>query len=122
MEKEKDTHQIEVDFAYEAERHDKHAAIDISAGKRRVDGVRPRSKDCVDVMTFDFQQNLEMPMLCHDDTFYLCQMWMYNFGINDCARGRGYMYLYGETTTRRGSSEVVTCMATFLREHRTGAR
>lgn len=72
------------------------AAIVTWAGKRWVyGGVKPKSKDCVEVITFDFQQNLETPNLRHNDMFYLRQMWTYNFGIHDCVQGRGmYMYIY----------------------------
>ena len=43
------------------------------------DRGRPRRKDWADAITFDFQQNLEMPILLHNDMFYLHQMWTYNF-------------------------------------------
>ena len=74
LEEEKKAHHIKADFAYEAKHQDKQAAIDTWADKTRVEGARPRSKDCVDVITFDYQQNLETPMLQHNDIFYLHQM------------------------------------------------
>ena len=39
--------------------------------------------DAVDVISFDFMPNLPMPNLSHSDVFYLCQMWMYMFGIHN---------------------------------------
>ena len=66
------------------------------SGKRRLyGGVKQKSQDCTDVITFDFQQNLETPSLHLNDMFYLRQLWTYYFGIHDYVQGRGmYVYIY----------------------------
>ena len=66
--------------------------------KARSSGVKHRSKDAVDMITYDFQQNLETPNLQHNDMFYKRQLWTYNFGIHDCVSNQGYMFMWDETT------------------------
>ena len=68
-------------------RDDKARAVRSWVGKPRPvgsSGVKHRSKDAVDMITYDFQQNLETPNLQHNDMFYKRQLWTYNFGIHDC--------------------------------------
>ena len=104
---------------FESKRSDKAAAIRSWTGKTRlIGGQQPRTKDAVDMLTFDFQQNLPMPNLTHSDMFYSRQLWTYNFGVHDCVANRGYMFMWPETTAKRGSS----CLDTFLAEYGTGAR
>ena len=47
------------------------------------------SVDAVDMISFDFQQNLPTPHLHHNDVFYARQLWTYNFGIHDCVTEKG---------------------------------
>ena len=61
-----------------------------------------RSIDAVDMITFDFEQNLPIPNLHHNDVFYARQMWEYNFGVHDCVAD--YTYMWDEATAKRGSS------------------
>lgn len=111
LEKERDDHQDNAQLAYDEKKKDKKDAIVTWSGKRRLyGGVKNKTQDCVDVITFDFQQNLETPSLRHNDMFYLWQLWTYNFGIHDCVQGRGYMHVWSETTAKRGSAEVVSCL------------
>lgn len=49
-----------------------------------VGDVKPSSKDAADVITFDLQQNLETPMLRHNEMFSQHQLQRYNFGVHDC--------------------------------------
>ena len=61
---------------------------------KRVLGEAPhRTKDALDIISFDFQQNLPTPTLHHNDVFYARQLWTYNFGIHDCVSGHIYMYM-----------------------------
>ena len=92
-------------------------------GKTRlIGGQQPRTKDAVDMLTFDFHQNLPTPNLTHSDMFYSRQLWTYNFGVHNCVANRGYMFMWPQTTAKRGSSEVVSCLDSFLAEYSIGAR
>ena len=57
---------------YESKKADKRAAKRSWEGKSREVGgqLQPRSKDAVDMLTFDFQQNLPTLNLTHQDMFY----------------------------------------------------
>lgn len=117
-------HQRNAEGGYESKKADKRAAKKSWEGKSREVGgqLQPRSKDAVDMLTFDFQQNLPTPNLTHQDMFYARQLWTYNFGVHDCLANKGYMFMWPETTAKRGSSEVVSCLDTFLTKYNTGAR
>ena len=119
------SHQQQADMGYESKRCDKAKAKAKASwtGKRRIQGEKdPCSRDAVDIITFDFEQNLPTPNLHHNDMFYARQLWVYNFGIHDCVSDQGHMLMWGEHVAKRGSSEVVSCLQTFLQEYRTGAR
>lgn len=72
--------------------------------------------------TFDFQQNLLTPNLQHNDMFYKCQLWTYNFGIHDCVANQGYMFMWDETKAKHGSGDVASSLYRFLTKFNTGAR
>ena len=118
-------HQEGADLGYQSKKDDKNAAIQSWSGKTRTSGssnVPNKSKDAVDMITFDFQQNLPTPNLHHNDMFYARQMWTYNFGIHDCVANQGHMFMWDETIAKRGSSEVVSSLQRFFKEFNTGAR
>lgn len=104
---------------------DKEIAIKSWYGKPHPVGsaaVKHRSKYAVDVITYDFHQNLETPNLQHNNMFYKRQVRTYNFGVHDCVANQGCMYMCDETTAKRGSVEVANCLHQFLTEFNTGAR
>lgn len=72
--------------------------------------------------TFDFQQNLPLPTLTHSDVFYCRQLWVYNLGVHDCVSDVGIMHLWDETTAKRGSSEVASCLHCCHSQRHTGAK
>jgi len=115
-------HQEKGENGYESKRRDKQRTQQSWKGKTRTLGENSTSKDAIDMITFDFQQNLPTPHLHHNDIFYLRQLWTYNFGIHDCINEQGYMFLWSETTAKRGSSEVASCPHKFFTEFKSGAR
>lgn len=71
-------HNNKARMGYQTKIADKDAAIRSWRGKRRVVGGQTyRSKEGVDMLTFDFEQNLPTPMLKHNDVFYARQLWTY---------------------------------------------
>ena len=117
-------HQSQADQGYKKKGNDCARAKDSWKGKRRIahDEVAYKSVDATDMITFDLQQNLPTPNLKHNDIFYLRQLWTYNFGIHDCVSGQGYMFMWHEAMAKRGASEVASCLSTFIKRYRTGAR
>ena len=125
LEKELEEHHKLAESAFTVRKDNKARAVRSWVGKPRPvgsSGVKHRSKDAVDMITYDFQQNLETPNLQHNDMFYKRQLWTYNFGIHDCVSNQGYMFMWDETTAKRWSVEVANCLYNFLTEFNTGAR
>ena len=81
-----------VEKGYQTMRSDKKAAVTSwSNTNRSLSSAAYNSVDTVDMISFNFQQNLPTPNLHHNDVFYACQLWtyMYNFGIHDCVADKG---------------------------------
>ena len=116
-------HQTKADNGYKCKSADWERTRKSWEGKRREvsDDVTFNSKDAIDMITFDLQQNLPTPNLNHNDIFYLRQLWTYNFGIHDCVTEQGYMFMWHEAMAKRGASEISPCLNTFNR-FRTGTR
>ena len=103
LEEQQRRHQQQADMGYESKRRDKAKVNASWAGKRRIQGENgPCSRDAVDMVTFDFEQNLPTPNLHHNDMFYAPQLWVYNFGIHDCVSDQGHMLMWGETCGKTG--------------------
>ena len=119
-------HQDKADKGYQNMRGDKNAAVDSWSGyTRSLCTAAYCSKDAVDMVSFDFMQNLPMPNLTHNDVLkykHLLWMYMYVFGIHDMVLDCGYMYMWDETVAKRGSSQVASCPRHFFETYRTGAR
>ena len=73
-----------------------------------------REDTTVATLSFDFQQNLPSPVLPVGEIFYARQLWLYNFGIHDCATNAGTMYVWDESTAKRGSNEVASCLLHYI--------
>ena len=50
-----------------------------------------------------------------NDIFYLRQLWVYVFGVQNCASSNASMYVWPEIVARCGSNEVVCCLHRYLR-------
>ena len=115
-------HQEMGDAGYKSKKSDKEAAIKSWEGKSRTTGDDANSKDAVDMITFDLQQVLPAPHLHINIAFYLRQLSVYNCGVHNCVTNQGYMFVWDETTAKRGSSEIVSCLSKYLTEFKSGAR
>ena len=120
--KELELHHRKAEKGYEMLRDQAKAAKEAWNGKGRAFDREPCTIDATDMYTFDFQQNLPLPTLTHSDVFYCRQLWVYNFGIHDCIADEGIMHLWDETTAKRGSSEVASCLQRCLSQRSTGAK
>lgn len=43
-------------------------------------------------------------------------------GIHDCVGDQGHMYMFGEDTAKRDTNAVSSCLHTYFKENRSGAR
>ncbi|CAH2009676.1 unnamed protein product [Acanthoscelides obtectus] len=64
--------------------------------------VSDNAKNSTCIISFDLQQTLPTPSLTVGPAFYLRKAWTYNLGIHDCVTGKGSMFLWAETTAKRG--------------------
>ena len=64
--------------------------------------------------SFDFQRSLPSPVLPVEEIFYARQLWLYTFGVHDCAMNVGTMYVWDESTAKRGSNEVGSCLLHYI--------
>ena len=115
-------HHRKAEKFYTMLRDESKAAKESWNGETRAFDREPCTIDATDMYTFDFQQNLPLPTLTHSDVFYCHQLWVYNFGIHDCVSDKGVMCLWDETTAKRGSSEVASCLHRCLSRRSTGAK
>ena len=66
------------------------------------------------VICMDLMQAMPTPKVSTSIAFYLRKLWTFNFGIHDMKTGRGYMYVWDETTARRGAIEICSCIYKFV--------
>ena len=74
-----------------------------------------KSDETVATLCFNFQQNLPCPVIPVGELFYARQLWLFNFCIHDCSRNTGTMYCWDETTAKRGSNEVASCLFHYIK-------
>lgn len=74
-----------------------------------------RTNAHVEVITFDYQQNLPLPVSPSGDVFYKIQMWVYNFCIHVASSSRSYFFLYDETIAGKGQNEVISLLDFFFK-------
>lgn len=68
----------------------------------------------IEGLCFDYQQNLPVPVLTTGELFYLRQVWVYNIGFYSCKTGCSKMYMFDETTGRKGSNETVSLLKHYI--------
>lgn len=79
------------------------------------DAALSRSSSTVDTITSDLQQSLPTPKLSTSIVFYKRQLWTYNFGIHDCSKDKGFMFMWPESVASRGSHEIGSCILKYLK-------
>lgn len=70
------------------------------------------------VICFDFQKNLPLPVTNIGDEYYLRQLWLHNFGINDIVTNQASMFLFTENFCSKGPNEVITCLDYYIRKYK----
>lgn len=62
----------------------------------------------IDVLSFDFQQNMPLPNIPCGGVFYKRQLWVFNFCITSGRTGKSYFFTYDEATGHKGQNEVIS--------------
>lgn len=74
----------------------------------------------VEVLCFDYEQNLPLPHIPAGDVFYKRQLWVYNFCIHSAKSGTSVFYMYDEVTSKKGSNEVISFLHHYLNTYLPG--
>ena len=65
-------------------------------------------------LSFDFMQNLQLPQIPIQDTFYLRQLSVSVFNVHDLRSGRARFYLYHEGIARKSPDEVCSFLFDYI--------
>lgn len=68
----------------------------------------------IEVLCFDYQQNLPLPHVPAGDVFYKRQLWVYKFCMYSGKTGKSYFYMYDEVTAKKGKNEVISFLNHFF--------
>lgn len=55
----------------------------------------------VEVLAFDYQQNIPLPKVPSGDAFYLRQLWLFNFCVYSGKNSTAHFYVYDETEGKK---------------------
>lgn len=83
------------------------------------DDLREKSKLAkenpkVDVLCFDYQQNVPLPKVPSGDAFYLRQLWVFNFCIHSAKSGKAHFYMYDEITGKKTPNEPISFLHHYI--------
>lgn len=76
---------------------------------------KAKSNKEIEVLSFDFQQNMPLPHIPCGDVFYKRQIWVYNFCIYSGKTGQSYHYMYDESIAKKGKNDVISYIHDFLK-------
>lgn len=110
-----DSNEIKKSLQLEKEVHLKKSEWFYTHLKEKTNLAKTRPE--VEVITFDFQQNLPLPVSTSGEVFFKIQLWMYNFCIHVGSSGKSYCYVYDETVGGKGQNEVSSMILDFLKNH-----
>ena len=69
------------------------------------------------IVCMDLQQALTTPKLTVNIAFYKRKMNTYNFNIHNYRDNKGYMFLWDETTAKRGAIEIISNVDFFINNY-----
>lgn len=90
-------------------REDDHLAALREIKNGLIRGVQ-ESQLGVEILTFELQRPLEIPMLPVDESYDLRPLWLSNLCIFDELCKKAHMYVWDETIAKRGPEEVGSCL------------
>ncbi len=93
--------------------------VHLSKAKAFYDDLKVRTEQCkhdpsIEVLSIDHQQNLPVPLLTTGEIFYARQVWVFNQCFHSGRTGESVMYMYDETTGRKGANETVSFLKHYI--------
>ncbi|KAI4463263.1 dna-directed rna polymerases i ii and iii subunit rpabc2 [Holotrichia oblita] len=76
--------------------------------------ARAKNEKAVEVLCFDYQQNMPLPHTPSGDVFYKRQLWVYNFCVHSAKTSESKFYMYDEITAKKGSNEVISFLLHYM--------
>ncbi|XKL59339.1 hypothetical protein PGB90_000355 [Kerria lacca] len=70
----------------------------------------------INMLSFDYMQNLPLSNIQTSDVFYLSQLWKYVFGIHNFSNNAVRVYAYDETHGGKGSNNVTSMLFDYFRK------
>jgi len=66
-------------------------------------------------LSFDYMQNLPLPVVPVQEVFYVCQLWVYEFCAHNMKIGKATFYFYHEGQALKGHNEVTSFLNDYIR-------
>lgn len=104
---------VKKDLVTEKEVHEKKAKYFYTKMKEDTAEIS-ENKDEMELLAFDFQQNMPLPHVTSGDVFFKRQLWEYNFCIFAASSRKSYFFMYDETIAKKGANDVVSFLHYFL--------
>ncbi|KAJ8874202.1 hypothetical protein PR048_025044 [Dryococelus australis] len=82
--------------------------------QKKVDTERASTRMDTIVIVYILQKMLPTPRLSTNKVYYLRQLWTYNCRIHNLVTDKGHMFMWDESTAKRGSWEVGSCLVKYI--------
>lgn len=112
-------HLQEADCSYQLRKQDQENALQEEVEVKELP-MELRSSRGLAVITTDFMANIMLPKLSAGETFYLCHLKLFNYGIHVGSLDQHSMYFWGEREGRTTSNDILSAVHTELNERATG--
>jgi len=103
---------IKLSIVQEKEIHQKKAEIFYTDLKQLSFEAKTNAK--LEVLSFDYQENMPLPHIPCDDVFYKRQIWSYNFCIFSAKTNQAYFFMYDESVAKKSQNEVISFLHFYL--------
>lgn len=77
--------------------------------------IEAKEHNEVELITFDYQQNMPLPHVPCGDVFYKRQLWSYNFCIYSGKTGQSFHFMYDETIAKKSQNEVTSFLHYYFK-------
>lgn len=86
---------------------------------KKIDYVKNMCRERIDVagISIDYMQNLMLPVIPVQDTFYLRQLTVNVFNIHNLKSDNATFYTYDETTAKKSPNEVCSFILSYINEY-----
>jgi len=74
-----------------------------------------RKNTDIEVLSFDFQQNMPLPHIPCGDVFYKRQLWCSNFCVYSAKTRFAHFFMYDESSVKKGQNEVISFLHYYFR-------